>query len=96
MRLGIKILDHFVVFHDFVFVPGDSEMAPVVQKSVFAFLKAKMLVPREKNDVLVFPQGVTPVILGYVERSLHTHDNNPRVQVPAGMLKTPLVQKLAA
>jgi hypothetical protein len=55
-----------------------------------------MLVPREKNDVLIFPQGVTPVILGYVERSLNANDNNPRVQIPARMLKTPFVQKLSA
>jgi hypothetical protein len=71
-------------------------VAPVVGKLLLAFLKTKMLMSHKKYDILVLRQGVTPVVLGYIKLPFDADYNNPGVQVPAGMLKMSLVQKLAA
>jgi hypothetical protein len=70
-------------------------MAPVVREIVTTFPVAVVFVTREKNEKLVFRQGIAMVILGNVEGAFYADNEYKGVQIPALMHKIFLVQKLA-
>jgi hypothetical protein len=84
------------VINNAVPVIGYSEVAPVIRKPFPAFHKTEVFMSRKEDEVLVFREGIGPSVLGYVQLSFGTDDENPRIQFPPGVDKAPFTQELAA